>query len=98
MMEALPSLFTEFDAVAKDLPQSVNTMTFLNTKEGEYYNNGKVMYMNEGIICYLVTCDKKPLTGCRMGEKADKVEKSQMVITFTTVTYINKENFCYKVN
>jgi hypothetical protein len=40
MVEALPSLCTEFDAVAKDLPQSVNTMTFLCSK-GEHYNNRK---------------------------------------------------------
>jgi hypothetical protein len=39
-VEALPSLCTDFDAVAKDFSQSVNIMTFLN-KKGENYNNGK---------------------------------------------------------
>jgi hypothetical protein len=45
MVEAFPSLCTEFDAVAKDLPQSVNTMSFLSTN-GENYNNGKEHYFS----------------------------------------------------
>lgn len=60
-------------------------------------NTASVKYMNKEILCSLLTCDEKPLTGCRMGGNTYKVVKAERVITFTTVMNIKKENSVHKI-